>query len=217
MNIVFALFDMVTQLDFTGPAQILSRLPNATVHVAAKKVRPIQTDSGFSINPSTSFNECPQADILCVPGGFGVPDAIEEGTIVEFFKRQAGGAKYITSVCTGAFILGAAGLLEGKRATTHWAYTDLLKDVGARYTEGRVVVDGNTYTGGGVTAGIDFALMLASEVAGKQVSASLELGFEYNPMPPNGSGHPSIAPDEIAGPMKDRYVENVGMMAKAIA
>jgi cyclohexyl-isocyanide hydratase len=217
MNIVFPIFDMLTQLDFTGPAQVLSRVPGLTVHIAAKAVQPVPTDSGFSINPTISFDDCPQADILCVPGGFGVPTAIKEGSIVEFFKKQSADAKYITSVCTGAFILGAAGLLEGKKATTHWAYTELLPKVGAVYHEGRVVVDGNIYTGGGVTAGIDFALMLANEIAGKGVSASLELGFEYNPAPPNGSGHPSIAPEEITAAIKPRYDESLTSMIEAIS
>ncbi len=217
MNIVFAIFDMVTQLDFTGPAQVLSRVPGATVYVAAKNVQPIQTDCGFSINPTVSFDECPQADILCVPGGFGVPEAINEGSIIDFCKQQSLGTKYITSVCTGAFILGAAGLLKGRKATTHWAYTSLLPAVGAIYQEGRVVVDGNIYTGGGVTAGIDFALMLANDLAGAQVSASLELGFEYNPAPPNGSGHPSIAPAEITAAIKPRYIDNLKNMSKAVS
>ena len=217
MNIVFPIFDMLTQLDFTGPAQVLSRVPGVTVHIAAKAVRPIPTDSGFSINPTVSFDDCLQADILCVPGGFGVPEAINDGSIVEFFKKQSVGAKYITSVCTGAFILGAAGILNGKKATTHWAYTELLSKVGAVYTEGRVVIDDNIYTGGGVTAGIDFALMLAGEISDEDVSASLELGFEYNPAPPNGSGHPSIAPEKITAVMKPRYVDNLENMAKAVS
>jgi cyclohexyl-isocyanide hydratase len=217
MNIVFPIFDMLTQLDFTGPAQVLSRVPGVTVHITAKTVQPIPTDSGFSINPTVSFDDCPQADILCVPGGFGVPEAINDGSIVEFFKKQSVGAKYITSVCTGAFILGAAGLLKGKKATTHWAYTSLLPEVGAVYQESRVVVDGNIYTGGGVTAGIDFALMLAREIADEDVSASLELGFEYNPAPPNGSGHPNIAPAEITAAMEPRYIDNLKNMAKAVS
>ncbi|MEL6876246.1 MAG: DJ-1/PfpI family protein, partial [Pseudomonadota bacterium] len=122
-HVVFLLFDEITQLDFTGPAQILARLPGAVLHSAAKTVEPIQTDSGFAMLPSTNFADCPQADLLCVPGGFGTRHVIQDAETLEFLRLQGAGAKYITSVCTGSLALGAAGLLKGKRATTHWAYT----------------------------------------------------------------------------------------------
>ena len=133
MNIVFVLFDNVTQLDFTGPVQFLSRLPGADVHVVSKTGVAVTTDSGFSILPRSSFEDCPQADIICVPGGHGVRHAIADAEIVDFVRAQASGAKYITSVCTGAFILGAADLLHGKEATCHWAYTHLLPMFGATH------------------------------------------------------------------------------------
>ena len=155
MNIVFVLFDNVTQLDFSGPVQFLSRLPRATTYVVSNDGKAVTTDCGFSILPSTSFADCPQADIICVPGGHGVRDAIADVPIVDFVRAQAQGATWITSVCTGAFILGAAGLLPGKRATTHWAYTQLLSLFGATHEAARVVRDGNLVTAGGVTSGID--------------------------------------------------------------
>ena len=127
MNIVFVLFDNVTQLDFAGPVQFLSRLPGAKTHIASKDGKAVSTDCGFAIVPNTCFADCPQADIICVPGGHGVREAIADTAIVEFVREQAKAAEWITSVCTGSFILGAAGLLNGKRATTHWAYTQLLQ------------------------------------------------------------------------------------------
>ena len=154
MNIVFVLFDNVTQLDFSGPVQFLSRLPGAKTHVVSKDGKAISTDCGFAIMPTGSFTDCPQADIICVPGGHGVRQAISDDALVAFVREQAKSAEWITSVCTGSFILGAAGLLRGKRATTHWAYTQLLPLFGATHEEARVVRDGNLVTAGGVTSSI---------------------------------------------------------------
>ncbi|HEX4874938.1 MAG TPA: DJ-1/PfpI family protein [Sphingorhabdus sp.] len=191
MNIVFVLFDNVTQLDFSGPVQFLSRLPGATTHVVSKDGNPVSTDCGFAIVPNISVADCPQADIICVPGGHGVREAIADTAIVEFVREQAKAAEWVTSVCTGSFILGAAGLLDGKRATTHWAYTQLLPLFGAMHEEARVVRDGNLVTAGGVTSGIDFALELMALAKGEDVARSIQLALEYDPAPPFDGGHPS--------------------------
>ena len=188
MHIVFVLFDNVTQLDFTGPVQFLSRLPGAQVHVVTKDGTAVTTDCGFSILPRSSFADCPQADILCVPGGHGVRDAIADTALVDFVRQQAKGADYITSVCTGAFILGAAGYLQGKKATCHWAYTQLLPLFGATHVPARVVHDGNLITSGGVTSGIDFALNLIATIASEDVARTIQLALEYDPAPPFGGG-----------------------------
>jgi cyclohexyl-isocyanide hydratase len=178
MNIVFVLFNNVTQLDFTGPVQFLSRLPGAEVHVVTKDGQAITTDCGFSILPRSHFAQCPQADILCVPGGHGVRDAITDGALVDFVRAQAIDAQYVTSVCTGAFILGAAGLLQGKQATCHWAYTHLLHLFGATHQAARVVRDGNLITAGGVTSGIDFALELITAISSEDVTRTIQLALE---------------------------------------
>jgi len=204
LNIVFVLFPKITQLDFTGPAQCVSRMPGARVFSAAEDVTPIPTDSGFSIVPSVAFSSCPQADILCVPGGHGVAAAIEQKTAVSFVGDQAKAARWLTAVCTGSFILGAAGLLRGKRATTHWAYTHLLSIVGATHEQARIVKDGNVITAGGVTSGIDFGLRLIGEVAGQQAAQAIQLALEYDPAPPFSCGTPSTAAGELVRLLRSR-------------
>lgn len=206
-HIVFLLFDGITQLDFTGPAQVLCRILGAIVHTAAREVTPIQTDSGFAILPSTNFADCPQADLLCVPGGFGIRDVIQDVATLQFLRDQAAGAQYITSVCTGSLALGAAGLLMGKRATSHWAYTGLLEKFGATHEKARVVKDGNVITAGGVTSGIDFALTVVAEIAGQQVAESIQLSLEYDPHPPFNSGHPDVANPETLTLIRERVYD----------
>lgn len=203
-RIVFLLFDGITQLDFTGPAQVLCRIPGAVVHTAAKAIKPIQTDSGFAILPSTTLADCPQADLLCVPGGFGTRDVIEDEETLQFLRDQGAKARYVTSVCTGSLALGAAGLLEGKRATSHWAYTGLLEKFGATHDKARVVQDGNLITAGGVTSGIDFALTVVAEIAGREWAESIQLSLEYDPHPPFNSGHPDVAAPETLSALQDR-------------
>lgn len=204
-RIGFVLFDNLTQLDFTGPLQVLHRLPGAEVHLVAKTVQPVQTDCGPFIMPSTSIGDCPDLDLICIPGGFGIDDAMRDRELIDFVRRQAVHARYVTSVCTGAFILGAAGLLQGKRATTHWSYHDELARVGATPTEGRVVRDGNLFTGGGVTAGIDFALTIVREIAGESVAQAIQLGLEYDPHPPVDAGSPHKAPPAIVKRLNQRF------------
>jgi cyclohexyl-isocyanide hydratase len=217
MNIVFVLFDNVTQLDFSGPVQFLSRLPGAKVFVASKDGGAVTTDSGFSILPGVSFADCPQADIICVPGGHGVREAIGDPVIVDFVRAQASGAQWITSVCTGAFILGAAGLLMDKKATCHWAYTHLLPLFGASHEAARVVRDGNLVTAGGVTSGIDFALELIAMISGEEVARTIQLALEYDPAPPFDGGTPDTAPDHILFNLRERvYDRAAGQMETAI-
>ena len=209
MHIVFVLFDNVTQLDFTGPVQFLSRLPGAQVHVITKDGKAVTTDCGFSILPRSSFADCPQADILCVPGGHGVRDAIADTAIVDFVRQQAKGADYITSVCTGAFILGAAGLLQGKKATCHWAYTQLLPLFGATHVPARVVHDGNLITAGGVTSGIDFAT-----IASEDVARTIQLALEYDPAPPFGGGSLESSSNETVENLRARVYDKAASEMK---
>lgn len=207
-NIVFVLFDQVTQLDFTGPAQFLCRMPGAQVHVAAASLDPVMTDVGFGIVPTVTFEDCPQADLLCVPGGLGVAPALSDGQLIDFVRGQALDAQWITSVCTGAFILGRAGLLQGKRATTHWGYTSLLPLVGAVHETARTVFDGNVVTAGGVTSGIDFALTIIAHLHGEDVARSLQLNFEYDPAPPFAGGTPATSPAHIVRDMQTRFYDD---------
>ncbi len=202
----FVLFPDLTQLDLTGPLQVLARLPNAQVIVAAKSQNPVPSDCGLSLLPTHSFANCPPFDLICVPGGVkGVIGAIGDRETIDFVRRQAADAKYITSVCTGAFVLGVAGLLEGRRATTHWAYTELLPLVGAKYEKARIVRDGNLFTAGGVTAGVDFGLSVVAEIAGETTARAIQLGIEYDPAPPFDSGHPDRAPPAVKSAVSDRY------------
>lgn len=216
-TIIFVLFDEVTQLDFTGPAQFLSRLPNAQLHVAAATLDPVMTDCGFAILPTISFADCPQADLLCVPGGGGVAPALGNAALIDFVARQGAAATWVTSVCTGAFILGRAGLLEGKRATTHWGYTQLLDRVGAEHVAGRLVTDGTVITAGGVTSGIDFALAVIAAVAGDDVAKSVQLSLEYDPAPPFAGGTPATSDPAIVAGMRARlYDAAAARMAAAL-
>ena len=206
-HIVFVLFDQVTQLDFTGPAQFLARMPGAKVHVAAADLSPVMTDVGFAIMPTVSFTDCPQADLLCVPGGLGVAAALGDERLISFVAAQAASAAWVTSVCTGAFILGRAGLLRGKRATTHWGYTQLLPLVGAVHEDARIVFDGNLVTAGGVTSGIDFALAIIARLHGESMARSVQLSLEYDPAPPFAGGTPTTSPVDIVQTMRSRFYD----------
>jgi cyclohexyl-isocyanide hydratase len=207
ITVVFLLFPGITQLDFTAPAQALSRMPGARLIGAAATLDPIATDSGFSILPTHDFASAPQADILCVPGGHGVTDALGDAATIDFVARQAAGAQWVTSVCTGAFLLGRAGLLAGKRATTHWAYTHLLPLVGAEPVAARVVEDGHVVTSGGVTSGLDFALTLIARLHGDAVAQAIQLAIEYDPTPPFAGGHPDRAPESVTAGLKTRVYD----------
>jgi cyclohexyl-isocyanide hydratase len=205
-NIGFVIFPDLTQLDFTGPLQVLARLPQSTTCIVAKSHAPVPSDCGLGLVPTHTFADCPPLDLICIPGGAtGVVAAIGDRDTVEFVRLKAADAKYVTAVCTGAFILGVAGLLAGRRATTHWAYTELLPLVGATHEKARVVKDGNVITAGGVTAGIDFGLSVVAEIAGETAARTIQLGIEYDPAPPFDSGHPDRAPAEVKSALSERY------------
>ena len=197
MIIGMLIFPDMTQLDFTGPYEVFSRMPGCDVKVIAKSLQPVATQNGLKIVPDAALGDVPQVDLLFVPGGPGVGAVMEDREVLEFLRRQAQQARYVTSVCTGALALGAAGLLKGYRATTHWASLDLLPVFGAAARTDRVVIDRNRITGGGVTAGIDFALTVAAQVLGEKTAKAIQLGLEYNPTPPFNSGHPSTADADI--------------------
>jgi len=215
-NVGFVIFPRITQLDFTGPFEVLSRLgtppsisvpskfPESKTHVVAKTMLPVSSDRGLSFLPTCTFEDCPPLDLICLPGGPGVVEALADVETVDFIRRQGTHAKYATSVCMGAFLLGAAGLLKGRRATTHWAYVDLLPLVGATHEKARVVRDGNVFTAGGVTAGIDFAFRIVAELAGAEVAQALQLGIEYDPSPPSDVGHPDKASETAIALMVHR-------------
>jgi putative intracellular protease/amidase len=216
LTIVFALFPGVTQLDFTGPHQVLSRLPAAKVILASRAGGSIETD-GITFAGLRRLADIEQCDIVCVPGGFGVTDnAIADEEFLHHLRRLAWGARYITSVCTGSLALGAAGLLRGKRAACHWAWRDLLTAFGAIPDPGRVVRDGNIVTGGGVTAGIDFALTLAAELIGAEAAQAIQLGIEYAPAPPFEAGRPEIAPPPVVARATERYAAGAAQRRAAV-
>jgi cyclohexyl-isocyanide hydratase len=205
-NIGFVIFPELTQLDFTGPLQVLARMPQSAMHIVAKSDAPVPSDCGLSLMPTHTFATCPPLDFICIPGGAaGVARAITDRETIDFVRSRAGAAKYVTSVCTGAFVLGVAGLLKGRRATTHWAYTGLLPLVGATHEKARIVKDGNVITAGGVTSGIDFGLTIMAELAGDAVAQAVQLGIEYDPAPPFDCGHPDRAPEAVKSRLSDRY------------
>jgi cyclohexyl-isocyanide hydratase len=204
LQIGLVVFPRVTQLDFTGPLQVFSSVPGAKVHLIWKRIEPVPSDSVLTLTPTVAFADCPQLDVICVPGGAGTDDMVNDQEMLDFLRRQAKGAKYITSVCTGSLVLGAAGLLRGYRATTHWSAMHHLAPFGATPTKTRVCVDRNRITGGGVTAGIDFALTLVSIMVDRQSAEAIQLRLEYNPAPPFNSGSPDTAPPEILALMKER-------------
>nr|WP_294562196.1 DJ-1/PfpI family protein [uncultured Rhodopila sp.] len=194
----------MTQLDLTGPLQVFASLPDADVRVLWKTLEPIQTQGGLRLLPDTTLGECPQLDVICVPGGPGVVDLMDDPEVLSFLRTRAGQARFVGSICTGALVLGAAGLLRGKKATTHWAWTDLLVPLGAIPTRGRVVRDGKFFSGGGVTAGIDFALTMVAELAGRDAAEVIQLGIEYAPAPPFDAGHPETARPELVASARSR-------------
>jgi len=204
LQIGLLVFPKVTQLDLTGPLQVFSNVPGAKVHLVWKRIESVPSDSVLMLTPTVSFADCPQLDVICVPGGLGTNDMINDEEMLAFLRKQAEGARYITSVCTGSLVLGAAGLLQGYRATTHWTAMDFLSAFGATPTRTRVCVDRNRITGGGVTAGIDFALTLVAQMLDRRTAEAIQLGLEYNPAPPFNAGSPDTAPSDILAMVKER-------------
>jgi cyclohexyl-isocyanide hydratase len=187
------LFPNLTQLDLTGPYEVLARLPGAETLLLWKSMDPVRSEHGLTILPMATLSSCPPLDLVFVPGGAGINPLLEDAEVLDFLRRAAAVARYVVSVCTGALVLGAAGLLRGRRAATHWMSRDLLRSFGAEPVADRVVVDGKIFTGGGVTAGIDVALTVAAEIAGRATAEAIQLAIEYKPAPPFASGSPETA------------------------
>lgn len=191
------IFPGLTQLDMTGPYEVLARLPGWRAEVVARTMDPVRTDKGLTILPSLDFASAPQFDMLVVPGGPGTDDLLLDEVAVGFVRRQGLAAKYVFGICTGSMLLGAAGLLRGRRAGSHWSARDLLSQFGATVSDARMTVDGNLYTAGGVTSGIDMALRVAADLVGEDVAKQIQLQIEYDPEPPFRTGTPFVAPPHI--------------------
>lgn len=205
------LFPRLTQLDMTGPFEVFARVPGARVYLVWKTRDPVVSDTGLAMLPDTDFASCPPLDVLCVPGGPGVAPLMEDEAVLGFLRAQAARARFVTSVCTGALVLGAAGLLKGVRATTHWASHDFLAPLGAQPVQARWVRDGRVVTGGGVTAGIDFALALVAEMLSPEAAQAIQLQIEYAPAPPFAAGSPETAPPAVLAAARAR---GAGMRAE---
>ncbi len=192
-TIGMVLFPRLTQLDLTGPYEVFGRLPNTRVYLLARTLEPVRSEHGLSIVPDKTFADAPHCDILFVPGGAGVNPLMEDEAFLDFLRERAQQARIVTAVCTGSLLLAAAGLLDGHRATTHWMSLELLELFGVEAVPDRVVVDGNRITGGGVTSGVDFALVLAAQLYGENVAREIQLAMQYEPEPPFHSGTPQVA------------------------
>jgi len=203
ISIGMLIFPKMTQLDFTGPFEALARVPNAQVHVLWKTKDPVTSDTGLTFLPTTTLTDCPPLDVICIPGGPGQIELMDDEEIIHFVRTMGRKAKYVTSVCTGALVLGAAGLLDGYEAATHWMSSDQLPLFGAKPVAQRVVVDRNRITGGGVTAGIDFGLYLAGQLAGEEAARRIQLFLEYDPAPPFNSGSPRTASAPLVQGVRD--------------
>ena len=197
------IFPGMTQLDMTGPYQVFSMMPDTRVLLLWKTLEPVTSSEGMTILPTVTFNDCPSLDVLCVPGGaIGQVEMMQDAEMLEFLRQQGKTAKYITSVCTGSLILAAAGLLQGYRAACHWAFRDQLAMLGVEVCTERVVVDRDRITGGGVTAGIDFGLVLAGKLCGEETAKMIQLLLEYNPAPPFNAGSPESAGEILVEQVK---------------
>lgn len=192
-------FPGMTQLDVTGPFEVLARLPGARVHLLWKRIEPIKSDVGLTIMPTTTLDDCPKLDVLCVGGGPGQIALMDDEGVMDFIARSGATARYVTSVCAGSLILAGAGLLDGYRSACHWLSRDQLSHLGAIPVDERVVVDRNRISGGGVTAGIDFGFRVAAELCGEDVARRLQLLLEYDPQPPFDITEHNAPPDLIAG------------------
>jgi cyclohexyl-isocyanide hydratase len=204
------IFPGVTQLDLTGPLEVFHRMPDAQVHVLWKDTMPVVADGArIGLVPTAALSASPRLDVLCVPGGFGHVPLLTDDDVLSFLADQGKTARYVTSVCTGALLLGAAGLLDGYEATTHWAYMELLEAFGARPVRRRVVIDRNRITGGGVTAGLDFALRVVAELTDEATAKGIQLRIEYDPEPPFRSGHPDVADPSTVERERERLAGRV--------
>ncbi len=216
-RIVFILYPRLTQLDFTGPYEVLARVPDTEVVIASKDGGLLKTEMGLTFSDLSKLSDVASADMIMIPGGPGQTDAMQDPVFMDEVKRLGASAKYVTSVCTGSLILAAAGLLTGKRAGSHWAYRELLAMFGAIPDDARVVRDGNAITGGGVTAGIDIALTIAAEIAGEDVAKMIQLAIEYAPAPPFNSGRPEIAEEKTVAAVQQLFSAFAAQRREAIA
>jgi putative intracellular protease/amidase len=205
MKIAILIYDRLTALDAVGPYEVLSRIPGAELTLVAERPGPKRTDTGrLALHADASLAELPDPDVVLVPGGPGQVALMEDGPVHEWLRAAHAGSTWTTSVCTGSLILAAAGLLENRRATTHWAALDELGRLGATPVSERVVWDGKLVTAAGVSAGIDMALALAAEIAGEQLAQAIQLGIEYDPQPPFDAGSPQKAPAAIVAAVRAR-------------
>jgi transcriptional regulator GlxA family with amidase domain len=203
MQIAIPLFDRLTALDAVGPYEVLSRLPGASVHFVAAEPGVYRTDTrALGLTADLGYDELRSPDVLVFPGGYGTRALITDEPTLAWVRGAHEGSRYTTSVCTGSLVLGAAGLLDGLEATTHWAAMDLLERFGARAVERRVVEQGKVITAAGVSAGIDMALVLADRIAGPEVAQAIQLAIEYDPEPPFDSGSPAKASDEVVATVR---------------
>jgi len=202
--VVFALYPNVTQLDFTGPYEVFSRVPGGRCVLASVAGGTVEADGGMTFTGVRRLEDIDSCALLCVPGGLGTIGALQDGRYLAQLRRLSASARYVTSVCTGSLLLGAAGLLVGKRAACHWAWRDALSAFGAIPDPARVVREGNIFTGGGVTAGIDMALSVLAQIAGAEYAQTVQLGIEYAPQPPFDSGRPELARPEIVAAARKR-------------
>lgn len=193
LSVGMVLYPLLTQLDLAGPYEVFARMPRTDVHLIATSPEPIPSEHGLTIAPTTDFDSAPPLDVLFVPGGPGQQLVMEDERFVSFLRKHGREARYVTAVCTGSLLLGAAGLLQGYRATTHWMFLELLRPLGAEPASERVVVDRNRITGGGVTAGIDFGLVVAAELFEEEMAKKIQLSIEYDPTPPFDGGSPKSA------------------------
>ncbi len=202
LNIGFLVFPNVQQLDLTGPYEVFASAADVRVHLLWKDLAPLRSATGLMLSPTMTLGDCPQLDLICIPGGAGVNALLNDRQVLDFVRTQAAGAQFVTSVCTGSLVLGMAGLLEGRRATSHWNAVDLLPRLGAIPTPGRVVRDGNVITAGGVTSGIDFGLTVLAELQGEAAARRVQLALEYAPAPPFDSGTPEACDADLVATVR---------------
>lgn len=215
-HIGLLLYPNLTQLDLTGPAQVLSRAPGAQMHYVWKTIEPIPSDAGLALMPTDTFDTCPQLDLICVPGGAGQTQLMSDEETLNFLRKQSEKAKYVTSVCTGSLLLGAAGLIDGYKSACHWMWREYLPAFGAIPVNARVVKDRNRISGGGVTAGIDFAMTVVAEIWGEEAAKMIQLYLDYNPQPPFDAGSPEKAGPELVAKAKKRFEAVAAARAKLI-
>jgi cyclohexyl-isocyanide hydratase len=221
MTIGMVIFPNLTQLDLTGPYEVFGRLPDTKALLIAESLETVRSDNGLLLTPDATFETAQQVDVLFVPGGRGIFDAMKSKKLINFLQKQAVNAKYVTSVCTGSLILAAASLLDGYKATTHWLSLNLLKLFNVDVVEERVAIDRNRITGGGVTAGIDFGLYVAAKLFNEDVAKEVQLMMEYNPAPPFNAGSPKTADENIVervvSARKEIQQERAALIKKLLA